>query len=120
MFDIRFFQDAKGKCPVIESLDEVPKNLQAKLIVRIERLAELGNELKRPECDYLRDGIYELRCRYMNTQYRLLYFFAGKKIVVLSHIITKEKEVPPAEIDKCITNKKLFEKNPTLHSYQQE
>lgn len=29
--------------------------------VRIEQLAEMGYELRRPAADFLRDGIYELR-----------------------------------------------------------
>lgn len=35
----------------------------AKCVVRIQRLAEEGHALRRPEADYLRDGIYELRTR---------------------------------------------------------
>jgi hypothetical protein len=29
--------------------------------LRLERLREMGHELRRPEADFLRDGIYELR-----------------------------------------------------------
>lgn len=81
--------------------------------------AEQGNNLKRPECDILRDGIYELRWRIVKTQYRILYFFAGKRIVVLSHLITKESAIPNAEIEKCIANKRLFEENPDKHTYKE-
>ncbi len=38
-----------------------------------------------------------------------VYFFAGERIVVISHIITKEKEIPNEEIEKCIFHKSLFE-----------
>lgn len=120
MFDIRFFRNAKGKCPVLESLKILPQQSKAKAYARIERLAEMGNQLKRPECDYLRDEIYELRWRVVKVQYRLLYFFAGEQIVVLSHIITKEKEVPPKEIDACIYHKKLFIENPDKYTYIQD
>jgi hypothetical protein len=37
-----------------------PKALD-KCTVRIERPQEMGHELRRPEADFLRDGIYELR-----------------------------------------------------------
>jgi hypothetical protein len=35
----------------------------AACIARIQRLIAMGHELRRPEADYLRDGIYELRVR---------------------------------------------------------
>ena len=61
-----FFQDANGSAPVWEWLRDLrtrnPK-AYAKCAVRIRRLVELGRELRRPEADLLRDGIYELRAR---------------------------------------------------------
>jgi phage-related protein len=79
--------------------------------VKIGRLAELGNELRRPEADYLRDGIYELRASYQGVQYRVLCFFAGKGAAVLSHGITKEREVPNREIERAIQRKNKVEAN---------
>lgn len=120
MFEIYFFRDSRGKCPVLDSLNAMQTQAQAKASVRIEQLAKLGNNLQRPCCDYLRDGVYELRWRYIKVQYRLLYFFSGKGVIVLSHVIIKEKEVPDNEINKCITNRDLFEKNPEQHTYVHE
>lgn len=117
MFEIFFFRTAKGDCPVLDRLNELPPKIEAKAWVRIERLAELGNDLKRPESDFLRDGIYELRFREGKVQYRILYFFLNKGVIVLSALITKEKKVPPKEIDKCIANKKLIEGNFELYTY---
>lgn len=120
MFELRFFQTANGECLVLEALNCLPKQVQAKAYVRMERLAELGNKLTRPESDYLRNGIYELRWRFVKVQYRLLYFFSGEQIIVLSHIITKDKEVPSKEIEKSILHKMLFEKNQGKYTYIQE
>lgn len=117
MFDTRFYCDHQGRCLVLDALNELSEQSQAKAYVRIGRLSELGNNLRRPECDYLRDGIYELRWRDFKVQYRLLYFFSGERLVVLSHIITKEKAVPSQEIDEAIKNKRFFEENPEKHSY---
>jgi phage-related protein len=69
----------------------------------------MGHELRRPEADFLRDGIYELRASYQGVHYRVLYFFAGKAVVVLSHGLTKEKEVPPREIDQAVERKLMVE-----------
>jgi phage-related protein len=120
VFDLRFFRDSKGQCPLLKALDKLPIKARAKGYVRIEQLQNLGNKLTRPESDFLRDGIYELRWRYVKVQYRILYFFAGEKIIVLSHVITKENEIPNTEIERCIANKKLFEKNPEEYTYTED
>ncbi len=68
-----------------------------------ERLRELGHELRRPEADYLREGIYELRAKYQRVNYRILYFFAGRQAVVVTHGILKQvAAVPAKEIDLAI------------------
>ena len=59
--DVVFFAEDDSSAPLLVWLDGLPPKVQNKCIVRIERLAELGHELRRPEADMLRDGIYELR-----------------------------------------------------------
>ena len=86
----------------------------------MERLAELGHELRRPEADLLRDKIYELRASLQGVHYRLLYFFHGNTAAVLTSGIVKEDCVPPTEIDRAIERKKKFEANPTKHTYAKE
>jgi phage-related protein len=83
--------------------------VQAKCTGRIDRLGELGHELRRPEADFLKDGIYELRASYQGVHYRLLYFFVGKAVVVLSHGLTKKREVPPQEIELALERRKRLE-----------
>ena len=61
---------------------------------RIELLGQLGHELRRPAADYLRDEIYELRAKQGHVQYRMLYFFHDRDVVVLAHALTKEDEIP--------------------------
>lgn len=79
-----FFAADDGSVPLLEWMDGLQAKVQNKCIVRIERLAELGHELRRPEADLLRDGIYELRVRAGNVHYRILYFFHEGQ-AVLSH-----------------------------------
>ena len=112
---VLFYKDEKG-CPVKEWLDTIDKKAKAKGNVRIERLADVGNELKRPEADYLRDGIYELRWRLQSVNYRILYFFHDREVVVLANGLTKEKTVPPRDIEIAMRRKSEFEKNPVLHT----
>jgi len=113
-----FFVEDDGSCPVLAWLDGLGQKIQNKCIVRIERLADLGHELRRPEADFLRDGIHELRVSWQNVHYRVLYFF-HQQTAVVSHGLTKEKEVPNDEIDRAIRNKQLFQTNPEKHTYQE-
>jgi phage-related protein len=73
--------------------------------VRLERLEQLGHELRRPEADYLRDGIHELRATYQGVHHRMLYFFHGRAAVIVSHGLVKERAVPPREIDLAVRRK---------------
>jgi len=86
----------------------------------LARLALLGHELRRPEADYLRDEIYELRVRRGSVNYRLLYFFHGRTISVVAHGLTKESAVPAAEINRAITRKSTFLANPATHTFTGE
>ena len=116
--DVVLFAEDNGAVPLLEWLDRQPTKAQDKCIVRIERLAELGHDLRRPEADYLRDGIYELRVSRQGVNYRMLYFFI-KKIAVLSHGLTKEGKVPDMEIEKAIKNRAKFERDPDLHGHRE-
>jgi len=113
------FQDEDGSVPFLEWFDQLPDKARAKCLLRIERLKELGHELRRPEADYLRDDIYELRIRHQSVNHRILYFFHGKIAAVLSHGLEKEKAVPPREIDLAVRRKKLFTANPQKHTFEE-
>ena len=99
-------------------LRRLPTKAQKKCLTYIAQLEMQGHDLRRPVADYLRDGIYELRPSYQGVNYRILYFFSGKDLVVLSHGITKEGAVPSVEIDRAIDRKKKFEIGPKAHTYK--
>jgi hypothetical protein len=64
--------DERGNIPILGWLDSLPDKAQ--------KLAELGHELRRPEADFLRDKIYELRVNFKGINYRILYFFIKTKL----------------------------------------
>jgi phage-related protein len=96
-----------------------PKKPKAKCIARIQRLRDSGHALRRPEADYLRDGIYELRVGLTGMNYRMLYFFYGQTAAVVSHGFTKERVVPAREIERALQRKAMFEKAPARHTYEE-
>lgn len=115
--DIVIYQQSNGQVPLLEWLDGLHPKVQDKCIEEIERLEENGYDLRRPHCDLLKQGIYELRARYQNVHYRILYAFVGENIVLLSHGCYKKDKVPKREINKAIRNQDNYIQNPEVHTY---
>jgi phage-related protein len=115
-----FYQEEGGSVPILEWFERLPEKALDKCRVKLERLRDLGHELRRPEADYLRDDIYELRVRVGSVNYRMLYFFHENIAAVVSHGLTKEKRVPPKDIDRAVAAKKRFVEDPRRHTHQEE
>jgi phage-related protein len=104
----------------MEWFENLPAKAQDKIVVRIERLKELGHELRRPEADYLRDDIYELRVKAQAVNYRVLYFFHGRQLVVLAHGFSKQQsKVPNRELKSAIQRRARFHQSPNRHTYKE-
>lgn len=119
--DVYFYKAGDDTTPVLGWLRELrnqDRRAYAKCQVRIRRLGAEGHALRRPEADYLREGIYELRIRHGHVNYRILYFFHGQNVVILAHGLTKEGQVPDAEIERAIRRKLDFESNPKEHIWR--
>jgi phage-related protein len=116
---IVLYREEDGACPFLTWFGGLPAKVQDKCFLRLERLREMGHELRRPEADLLRDGIYELRVSLQGVHHRILYFFHGTVAAVVSHGLIKERFVPPREIDRAFERKKRFEANPLRHTYEE-
>jgi putative component of toxin-antitoxin plasmid stabilization module len=120
---VLFFKDEGGQAPVLEWLRELrDKNAKAwaNCRARIVLLSQFGHELRRPAADYLRDGIYELRAKQGHVQFRILYFFHGRNVAVLSHSLTKEAAIPAVDIEQTLKRKRQFELEPEKHTYAED
>jgi phage-related protein len=117
--EVHAFRDRNGEVPIQDWLDEIenrePKAYQ-KCLARILELSNKGYEMRRPQADLLRQGIYELRATFSGTHYRMLYFFFGKSCIAVSHGITKEDRVPPKDIDLAIARMKLVKADPLKYT----
>jgi phage-related protein len=92
---IRLYITEDGKCPVSEFMETLSEKNYKKMTKSIEYLKSVGIGLRRPQGDYLRDGIYELRIILTNNNYRTLYFFYNNNEIVLTHAFHKTtKKVP--------------------------
>jgi phage-related protein len=119
---ILFYQEKEGDSPIVDWLRELKRTNRkgfAQCVGRISQLESTGYELRRPSADYLRDGIYELRAKHLKVQYRILYFFHGQNVAILSHGIVKEQSaVPDVAIEQAVKMKQKFIENQKAHTYQ--
>ena len=113
-----FYQEEDGTCPVIEFFSTRPAQAQARARAHIEVLKEFGHTLRRPYAENLGHGLYELRMRLGRVQYRILYFFHGQTAVVLAHALTKEAQIPQADLTRALHRKALFETNPEKYTFR--
>ena len=108
---VLFYRDSAG-VPEVDWLRELRGGRPlafAKCAGSIRRLMALGYELRRPEADLLRDGVYELRTHAGRVHYRILYFFHERNVAILAHALTKEDRVPPAAIELALRRKRKVE-----------
>ena len=116
--ELIYYRTADGAVPLLAWFDTLPSKVIQKCLAKLSRLEQLGHELRRPEADYLRDEIYELRASYQGVHYRMLYFLHGRDVVVVSHGLAKERAVPPREIDLALRRKATFETAPEQHKFK--
>jgi phage-related protein len=112
------YREANGSVPLLDWLDGLSQMARRKCLVQIELLVEFGYELRRPHCDLLERGIWELRARAGHVQYRILYFFRGQNAVILSHGFSKEQYIPAVEIEKAVRRRECYLQNPSAHTYE--
>lgn len=64
--------------------------------------------LRRPHADALRGRVRELRCGLGRLEHRLLYFFAGRRVIVTHGFLKKTEAVPAREIERAERMLKLY------------
>ena len=118
--DVFFFREDDGSVPVLDWMNgfrEKNERAYRKCFGLIQLLEQFGHELRRPRADMLRDGVYELRTRVGNVNYRILYGFVGKDIALLAAGLMKEKKVPNKEIERAIARIAKYNTDPEAHGF---
>lgn len=100
-YRVLFYRKEDGRCPSEEMLNRLPIKIRAKIAKWLEKLEEYGPDLPRPYADIVRGKIRELRVVFASSQYRFLYFFYGKYIIITHGFIKKTDKVPENEIEKA-------------------
>jgi phage-related protein len=115
-----FFKEANGNVPFVDWFGRLPEHAKDQCLARLTLLGEKGHELRRPAAENLGGGIYELRAKSRNVNYRMLYFFHGQEASVVSHGIQKQqKKVPAKEIVLARARMAQFRAAPKLHTFEE-
>src|SRR5438445_10470386 len=117
---VLIYQDADGTVPLREWLLTLQAKARADCLAALLLLGNHGRELRRPYCENLGEGVYELRIKFHRVNLRMLYFFHERSAVVVTHGFAKEKEIPTKEIALAKVRMKGFNARPEAHTYRGE
>lgn len=98
-FNIEYFEDENGKCPVEEFILSQNNKMRAKIFRALDILAQNGYSLREPYSKQLEKDLYELRIQQGSDITRILYFFVvNGKVILLSGFVKKTQKTPKKEI----------------------
>lgn len=101
-FRLEFYRTLGGIEPALDYIRSQIKGHRSKIGRALQHLEDVGHLARRPQVDYIGNQIYELRVAIEQHQHRLLYFFHGRSIIVItSGILKNEGKVPQSEIDRA-------------------
>ena len=107
-----------SRVPMVEWLETLEADARRRCQLRLERLRAEGHALRRPVTDHVVAGIFELRTRHLRVHYRMLYFFHGRAVVVVSHGLAKSgAAIPYEEIRRALDRKMRYEADPDAHTF---
>ena len=106
---IVLYETETGRCPVNDYMNTLGEEDKEDMLQRIEELKIIGNNIRRPKGDILRDKIYELRISLRDHNIRTLFFFCYKDYIVLTNAFSKKTDkIPDNEIEKAIKYRNTF------------
>lgn len=102
MFEVDYFEDARGRRPVEDFIDSLDPKMKAKIFGGLELLERYGACLGMPYARHVEKGIYELRTIQSANITRIFYFFvAGERIILTHGFVKKTRKTPRREIERA-------------------
>jgi phage-related protein len=98
--EVHFYRTQSDHCPIEEFLDAL-SGKQAQKVIWVLRLVEQLNPVP---AQYLKklvdtDGLWEVRAQHGGDIFRLLGFFDGSRLVVVSGFAKKTEKTPRQELE---------------------
>ena len=104
IWQINFYEDHRGKSPVLEFINALPAGDRAKINNALRLLAEFGTQLGMPHARPIEGKLWELR----PGSNRLFYFlYTGKTFVILHGFRKQTMRTPEREIE--IAKRRMIE-----------
>lgn len=104
-YQVIFYEDASGQCPVEEFLRQQTEKVRSKrLDPKIASLEEKHpHELPTKFYKKLKGvkDLYEIRDRYQNVFYRIVYFYSGSRVILVHAFTKRTDDTPPVEIERA-------------------
>lgn len=97
-FEVRFYQEASGKVPVLEWLKDFNKE-DRKIIDRDIKYTQYTWPWKMPLIKPLGGGLMEIRIKLKNRQARIFYILHDGIIVLLHGFVKKTQKTPSNELE---------------------
>ena len=97
-FEVRFYQEASGKVPVMEWLKDFNKD-DRKVIDRDIKYTQYTWPWKMPLIKALGNGLFEIRTKLKNRQVRIFYVLENGVIVLLHGIVKKTPQTPRNDLE---------------------
>ena len=110
MKTITFYRTASGHCPVEDHLD----SLTDAQVTKIAWVLKLIREIDRVPSNYFKkltnsDDIWEVRVDFGSNTFRLLGFYCGKDMIILTNSFQKKSQkIPKKEIELAEKRKKEY------------
>lgn len=101
MYELIFYETARGDAPALEFLLSLEARAQAKADRYFSYLRTQGPDLPRPYADVVQGKIRELRVRFGTQQIRFLYFFEDRSVILVSGFVKKASAVPVEELERA-------------------
>jgi phage-related protein len=97
-WEVDFYEDQEGSCPVEEFLNSLPDKHVGKVLQVTQMLEERGPNLPFPYSSQIEGKLRELRAHYGKVQYRLLYYGDVRGVFMLLHAFRKQTaQIPERE-----------------------
>lgn len=91
-----------NKANITGFLDSLPEDDNDKITSILQLLAEKGYTLGPPHVKKLTgESLFELRVRWRQSFYRLLFFYLGDKAIIVNIFAKRTDNTPQNEIDKA-------------------
>jgi phage-related protein len=101
-YEVVYYEDASGACPIQEFLDSLPPKAAAKCARYIDLLEERGFALPAQFAKKVQGEVWELRPELSNVEYRLFYGRVKGRFFVVAHAIVKKgQKLNPGDIARA-------------------